>query len=80
MAGDIAGIEQLDPSAAWTALQSGAALVDVRTRPEWTFVGLPDLASVNGQPVLIEWKSWPVMAPNASFVDDVLAALGDDAP
>jgi rhodanese-related sulfurtransferase len=80
MAGDISGIEQLSPSDAWAALQDGAALVDVRTRPEWTFVGLPDLASVGAQPILVEWKTWPTMAPNAAFVNEVMAALGEAAP
>lgn len=80
MASEIAGIEQLDPSAAWAAIEDGAALIDVRTRPEWTFVGLPDLASVGSEPILVEWKSWPAMAPNDGFVGDVLAALGDPPP
>ncbi|MEM6438517.1 MAG: rhodanese-like domain-containing protein [Pseudomonadota bacterium] len=80
MAGKTAGIEQLTPPEAWSALQDGGALVDVRTRPEWTFVGLPDLAPLGQQPILIEWKTWPVMAANPGFVDEVMATLGDAAP
>ncbi|MEM1313070.1 MAG: rhodanese-like domain-containing protein [Pseudomonadota bacterium] len=80
MTGEIAGIAQLNPAAAWAAVEAGAALIDVRTRPEWTFVGVPDLTPLGAEAILVEWKSWPVMAPNAAFVDDVLAALDGTIP
>ena len=36
------------PQAAWEALakDSSARLVDVRTQPEWSFVGVPDLGRI----------------------------------
>ena len=56
----IAGIAQLSPQQAFEALSDGdAALVDVRTRAEWAFVGLPDLSPVGAQPVLVECKPPP---------------------
>lgn len=57
----------------WEKLQSdsSAALVDVRTRAEWSFVGFPDLSSLAKQPLLIEWQSYPSMAVNTAFVDQV---------
>ncbi len=58
---------------------AGAALVDVRTRPEWAFVGLPDLSSAGKQTWLAEWRSYPDMRPNAAFMED-LARQFDAAP
>jgi rhodanese-related sulfurtransferase len=50
-------------------------LVDVRTRAEWSFVGLPDLRSVGGQPALVEWQTFPAMAVNSAFVDSLRGEL-----
>jgi rhodanese-related sulfurtransferase len=38
----------VSPADAWKALSqdSKAMLVDVRTQPEWNFVGVPDLRSL----------------------------------
>jgi len=59
----------------WLSREPGAAMVDVRTAAEWTFVGLPDL-SATGRPLLrVEWQSYPSMQINAGFVDTVDAGL-----
>ena len=74
-------VEQQSPEEAWAALsQGGAALVDVRTRAEWSFVGLPDLSSVGAEPVLIEWSSFPTMAQNERFLEQLDRALKKDGP
>tara|TARA_R110002110_G_scaffold12692_26_gene60362 strand:+ start:16454 stop:16927 length:474 start_codon:yes stop_codon:yes gene_type:complete len=72
-AGDVA------PKEAWRVLRSDpdAVLVDVRTRPEWSFVGLPDLSGANKEPVLMEWQQFPAMSLNAGFTADLAAALGE---
>jgi rhodanese-related sulfurtransferase len=43
----------------WARLQSdkAAVLIDVRTKAEWTFVGLPDLSGLGRQVVTLEWQS-----------------------
>ena len=66
-------IENVAPGKAWEALQSDpqAQLVDVRTDVEWAYVGLPDLASIGKQAVLIPWQVFPSMQVNAGFVDDL---------
>ena len=73
------GIAEIGPQAAWELLKtdSGARLVDVRTRAEWSFVGVPDLAQLDRQTVLVEWKSFPQMARNENFVTDLQAAISD---
>jgi len=55
-----------------------AALVDVRTRAEWSFVGLPDLSGMGKEPMLLEWQVFPAMERNPRFADDLASALGPD--
>jgi rhodanese-related sulfurtransferase len=75
-----------DPKEAWRILTSeAAALVDVRTTAEWTYVGLPDLSATNAPFLRVEWQSYPSMHVNAAFVestDKALRAAGirPDAP
>lgn len=57
----------------WDVLQKDktAILVDVRTRAEWSFVGLPDFASLDREIGLIEWVSFPDMSANVGFVEQL---------
>jgi rhodanese-related sulfurtransferase len=48
--------------------EAGAQLVDVRTRPEWAFVGLPDLSAAGKEAILAEWQRYPAMEVAADFV------------
>lgn len=61
----------------FSALQedSTAQLIDVRTGPEWTFVGCPNLASIGKKVHTIEWQRFPTMQINTEFADVVDAAL-----
>ncbi|MGE0765221.1 MAG: rhodanese-like domain-containing protein [Hyphomicrobiaceae bacterium] len=73
--------ENVPVEAAWQRLSeiNDSILIDVRTRAEWSFVGLPDLASVGKETVLVEWQSFPDSRPNKAFVAELserLAALG----
>ena len=47
-------VDEVDVTAAWEGLTSGprSQLVDVRTRAEWTYVGIPDLAPIGKRAVL----------------------------
>jgi len=75
------------PAEAWAALESdgAAAMVDVRTSVEWTFVGVPDLSPLAKRAVLQEWQTFPTMQVDPEFpakVEGALAAAGagKDAP
>lgn len=70
-AGDISVTE------AWRVLSENpdAVLVDVRTRAEWSFVGLPDLSAINKQVIVDEWQSFPSMERNEAFVSELVARL-----
>ncbi len=79
--------EDISADTAWAELarSANAILVDVRTIPEWNFVGIPDLSSLNKTVALIEWQSYPAMTVNANFLamlDEAVTArgLGKDAP
>jgi rhodanese-related sulfurtransferase len=75
------------PDEAWEILSSepGAALIDVRTTAEWTYVGLPDLSGTNAPFLRIEWQTYPSNEINPAFVataDEALRRAGSssDAP
>ena len=58
------------------AENSEAQLIDVRTKPEWNFVGIPELGALGKEAKLIEWQQFPTMEVNSSFVEAVSAGLG----
>ncbi len=70
-------VREISVEDAWAMLQDdpAAVLVDVRTQPEWIFVGLVDLSDVNKEPILIEWQSYPGMDINPRFADLLAAHL-----
>ena len=49
-------------------------LVDVRTRPEWVFVGTID-EDVTEKILFIEWQKFPDMAVNPQFVSELEKAI-----
>lgn len=75
-------ISDFTPAQAWEKLssESGCILVDVRTKAEWGFVGIPDLRALKKAPILVEWKSFPSMQTNSDFADELLSELGDTTP
>lgn len=62
-------VSEATASDTYAALEAGGnvKLVDVRTRAEWSFVGLPDLSQAGSEPVLMEWQAFPDMAVNTNF-------------
>ena len=77
----------VSPRQAWDTLQANehAQLIDVRTRPEWSFVGLPDLSGTGREPILLEWQLYPSMGIDGTFAEKLEAELEkrgvpDDAP
>ena len=64
------------PRQTYAALQDdpSALLVDVRTRAEWTYVGLPDLTGLGRQVLTVEWQSFPDGARNHGFLDRLVEA------
>ena len=73
----------LSPQEAWDFLRSnsGATIVDVRTLPEYGYVGRPDLSSLGRTLPLVCWQIFPDMRRNEDFVTQVGALnLSRDEP
>ena len=61
------------PEEAWRLLEEegNAVLVDVRTQPEWAFVGMPDLSQAGKQPLLVSWQTFPALNENPNFAAEL---------
>ena len=65
------------PAEAFSRLSTnpGSWLIDVRTVPEWGYVGFPDVERL----VRLSWQQFPAMQVDPAFVDKVAAAgVGKD--
>ena len=71
-AGDISAAEAYE----FLSKDSAALLVDVRTKPEWAFVGAPDLSNISKEPIFIEWQEFPSMRVAPEFVARLKEAIG----
>jgi hypothetical protein len=69
-------VDDVDVAAAWEGLNSGpcSRLVDLRTRAEWTYVGIPDLGPIGKRAVLVEWQTFPDQTVDARFVERLAAS------
>lgn len=66
----------VSPAEAFAAASgdAGALLVDVRTRAEWTYVGVPHLDAAGRDVAFVEWSTFPEGRVNPAFVEQVRAA------
>ena len=74
-------VDNVDVEKAWQALQArpGSQMIDVRTRAEWTYIGIPDLGPLGKRAVLVEWQTFPDQTIDPRFVERLageLKALG----
>ena len=69
-AGDVSSPE------AWEMLERDpqAVLIDVRTEPEWRFVGVPDPSGIERRTVCVSWQVYPGLCLNPDFIEQVAAA------
>jgi rhodanese-related sulfurtransferase len=70
----------VSPMEAWKGLSGNpkAVLVDVRTQPEWAFVGVPDLRSLGKKTGFVCWQVYPQMQVDPDFVAKVEQFTGGD--
>jgi rhodanese-related sulfurtransferase len=74
---------EITPPEAWERLkrENDAVLIDVRTPPEWSFSGEPDLSALGKDQLRLSWKLFPTYALNDQFISALKAAgLKQDAP
>jgi rhodanese-related sulfurtransferase len=80
-AGDVAVGEALDA----LAREPQATLIDVRTEPEWQFVGGADLSDLGKEVVYLSWQVYPAMQIQPDYAERLGAelrrrGLSQDAP
>ena len=70
-------VDAVDVETTWESLVSrpGAQLIDVRTRAEWTYVGIPDLGAIGKRAVLVEWQTFPDQTVDPRFVERLAVEL-----
>lgn len=75
-------IDEVLPNEAWEMLNTNAdvVLVDVRTRAEWGFVGIPDMEGLPNPFLMVEWAQLPDMSTNPGFCDLVDEQLWGRTP
>lgn len=73
MAGDKDYAGDISTTEAWNQLANdpNALLIDVRTQPEWTFVGSPDLGKLDKRPLFVSWQLYPEMSVNERFAEEL---------
>lgn len=71
-------VEDVPSKETWNRLKDDPTtiLIDVRTRAEWAFVGLPDLSSMDKEVVMVEWQTFPQNKIESEFVAKLAATLG----
>ena len=67
-------IQNIDSRQCFEKLSKEAVsyLVDVRTKPEWLFVGVPDLQSLQKKTICVSWHVYPNMEININFETEIL--------
>lgn len=67
----VSAVDLASPEDSWAGLNenTGSVLIDVRTSPEWDFVGKPDLSGIGREVLCIEWSSYPEMTSNPRFAE-----------
>jgi rhodanese-related sulfurtransferase len=70
-------VDNVDVETTWQSLATRARsqLIDVRTRAEWTYVGIPDLGSIGKRAVLVEWQTFPDQTVDPRFVERLTGEL-----
>ena len=72
--------EEVSPQEAWKMLKEmpRTKLVDVRTVPEWLYVGLPEIVATKRALLQISWHVFPDMTMNVAFIQDLKRAASSD--
>jgi len=70
-----AGDLSVEDAYAMLAKDGRTTLVDVRTQPEWQFVGVPDLAALGKTAIFRQWQVYPAMEVATDFVTGLVGEL-----
>jgi rhodanese-related sulfurtransferase len=72
-------VDDVSVEETWRRLTSdpAAVLIDVRTRAEWTYVGVPHLGSIGKETILAEWQEFPGNRVHTDFAERLSQALAE---
>lgn len=72
-------IIDLAPEEAYALLRDkrDAYLIDVRTQPEWTFVGTPKINQLGKRLIKLSWRIYPHMIINPEFIQEIRKQIPD---
>ncbi len=74
----LAPLCHVTPAKAYERLKdANTVLVDVRTRAEWVYVGVPDLSQLGDEPIFLEWQQFPSMAIDPAFPATLAGKLAE---
>lgn len=73
----VINIDDVPVEEVWKRLQAdpAAKLIDVRTEAEWAYVGVPDLARIGKELLLVPWQTYPGNRVDPHFADSLSALL-----
>lgn len=76
---DCVDIVDVPATEVWSRLaaDTSSVLIDVRTRAEWMFVGLPDISALNRRAWTIEWQSFPDGRVDPGFAEKLSTLLDE---
>jgi rhodanese-related sulfurtransferase len=71
-------VDAVDVEETWQLLAArlGSQLIDVRTRAEWAYVGIPDLGPLGKRAILVEWQTFPNQTVDPRFAERLASELG----
>ena len=74
---EVVHIDDVPVEEVWARLERDSVLVliDVRTRAEWAFVGLPDLEKIGKRVLTVEWQTSPESRIDAAFPERLKKVL-----
>lgn len=72
-------VDDVSVADVWKRLagDKAAQLVDVRTTPEWAFVGIPDVSQLERRVLMVEWQTFPEGQADPAFKDRLHKLLAD---
>ncbi len=70
-------IDEIEPSFAYEQLINfkNNFLIDVRCKPEWSFVGFPDDTQMKNEIIFCEWSIYPFMEKNLNFENEIFSKI-----
>ena len=73
----VSSIEESEPSFVYKKLVQDeySHLIDVRSKPEWNFVGIPDSQNMKNEVIFSEWAFYPLMDKNPNFESEIFSKL-----